>query len=58
MATRLVRSWDVDDFHRQVAELERQGWQARRESYRVTPEMNPETGQVSHLHTIELVRED
>jgi hypothetical protein len=27
---------------------------ARRETYRVTPEMNPETGQIVHLHTVEL----
>jgi hypothetical protein len=31
-----------------------QGYITRRESYRVTPEMNPETGRIIHLHTVEL----
>ena len=53
----MVQGWDVDDFHRKVADLERQSWQARRESYRITPEMNPETGVVSHLYSIEMQRE-
>ena len=46
--------WDADTLHRQVLELELQGYAVRRETYRVTPEMNPETGQIVHLHTVEL----
>lgn len=53
-----VRAWSVDEFHRRVAELEQQGWQTRPETYRITPEMNPETGQVMHLYSIELRREE
>jgi hypothetical protein len=52
----IVYEWDVDSFHRKVSNLERQGYIARRETYRVTPEMNPETGQIVHLHTVEVNR--
>jgi len=54
----IVREWDADRFHARVLELEKQGYVARRETYRVTPEMNPETGWVSHLHSIELAKSD
>jgi hypothetical protein len=50
----VVNEWDADTFHRRVLDLELQGYVVRRESYRVTPEMNPETGQIVHLHTVEL----
>ncbi|MDA2914478.1 hypothetical protein MYX77_11100 [Acidobacteriia bacterium AH_259_A11_L15] len=50
----LVREWDSDAFHRRVAELETQGYEARRDTYRVVAEMNPETGIISHLHSIEM----
>jgi hypothetical protein len=52
----VVREWDSDIFHRRVLDLESQGYLARRESYRITAEMNPETGEIIHLHTIELYR--
>lgn len=52
----LVREWDADRFHARVMELEQQGYVARRDTYRVTPEMNPETGWITHVHTIELTR--
>lgn len=54
----VVREWDADRFHARVLELEQQGYVARRETYRVTPEMNPETGWITHVHTIELAREN
>jgi len=50
----LVSEWDADAFHRRVSDLELQGYVARRETYRITPEMNPETGRIVHLHTVEL----
>src|SRR5262249_6501360 len=50
----IVSEWDADAFHRRVLELELQGYVVRRESYRVTPETNPETGRIVHLHTVEL----
>jgi hypothetical protein len=31
-----------------------QGYQSRLESYEVVPEMNPESGEIIHLHTVEL----
>ncbi len=49
-----VREWDPDAFHRRVLELEREGYVAQRESYRVTPEMHPETGRIIHLYTIDM----
>jgi hypothetical protein len=50
----LVRDWNVDDFHRYVLDLETRGYVARRETYRITPETNPETGEVIHLYVIEM----
>jgi hypothetical protein len=52
----VVFEWGADAFHRRVSDLELQGYVARRETYRVTPEMNPETGRIVHLHTVELYR--
>lgn len=52
----LVREWDADQFHARVMELEKQGYVARRETYRVMPEMHPETGWITHLHSIELAK--
>jgi hypothetical protein len=52
----VVREWDADSFHRRVLELESKGYIARRETYRITPEVNPETGEIVHLHTIELLK--
>ena len=50
----IVREWDADSFHKRVFELEAQGYCSRRETYHITPEMNPETGEIIHLHTIEM----
>ncbi len=52
----LVREWDADKFHARVMELEKQGYEARRDTYRIIAEMNPETGWVSHVHSIELAK--
>jgi hypothetical protein len=52
----VVREWDADRFHAKVLELEKQGYEARRDTYRVTAEMNPETGWITHVHSIELAR--
>jgi len=50
----VVSEWDADAFHRRVTDLEMQGYVVRRETYRLTPEMNPETGRIVHLHAVEL----
>ncbi len=50
----IVRDWDPDAFHRRVLELEAEGYVTRRETYSITPEMNPETGEIIHLHAIEM----
>lgn len=50
----VVREWDCELFHRRILDLEGKGYLAQRESYTVTPEMNPETGEIIHLHSIEL----
>jgi hypothetical protein len=52
----VVSEWGADAFHRRVSDLELQGYVARRETYRVIPEMNPETGRIIHLHMIEMYR--
>lgn len=54
----MVREWDADLFHARVMELEKQGYVARRETYRIAAEMNPETGWISHVHSIELAKPD
>ena len=54
--TIVVSEWDSDAFHQKVMELEAQGYVARRETYRITAEMNPETGIISHVHSMELYR--
>ena len=56
--TVVVSEWDADRFHQRVMELESQGYVARRETYRITAEMNPETGIVSHVHSMELYRSE
>jgi hypothetical protein len=50
-----VRAWSAGEFHHRVLELEAQGYIARRETYRITAETDPETGDVSHLHVMELL---
>jgi len=51
-----VREWDADSFHKRVLELEHDGYVTRLESYRITAEMNPENGIVSHVHSIEMYK--
>jgi hypothetical protein len=51
----VVREWSVETFHHRVLELEIKGYVARRETYRITPEMHPETGEIIHLYTIEML---
>jgi hypothetical protein len=54
----IMRAWNADEFHRRVLEYEQRGYIPRRDTYRVIPEVNPETGEITHLHTIELVLPD
>lgn len=54
----LVREWDSDAFHKRVAELEAQGYEAARETYRIVAETHPETGAIVHLHSIEMRKPD
>lgn len=54
----LIRDWDVDAFHRRVLEFEKQGYVARRETYKIVADVNPETDEVVHLHTIEMFPPD
>jgi hypothetical protein len=50
-----VHEWSAAAFHQRVIDLEAQGYTPRLETYRITPEMNPETGAITHLHEIELL---
>ncbi len=54
---KLVREWDAESFHKKVLELEKQGYVSRRDTYKITAEMNPETGIIVHLHSIEMHKE-
>jgi hypothetical protein len=54
----LIREWTPDRFHSHVLELEKQGYLTRRETYTITPEVHPETGEITHLYSIELVAPD
>lgn len=51
-----VREWDAEVFHRRVLELEAEGYAARLDSYQVLPEMNPETGEIIHLRSVDMYR--
>jgi hypothetical protein len=54
----LVREWNVVAFHQRVLELEAKGYVAKRKTYSITPEMNPETGEIIHLRVIEMFLPD
>lgn len=51
-----VREWGVDAFHKKVLQLESEGFVSRLESYRIVADMNPDTGIVTHLHTMEMYK--
>lgn len=51
-----VREWDPEEFHRRVHELEAEGYVTCLDSYRVLPEMNPETGEVMHLRMVDMYK--
>ncbi len=53
----LVREWDAESFHKKVLELEQQGYVSKRDTYKITAEMNPETGIIVHLHSMEMHKE-
>ncbi len=53
----VVREFDADLFHKKVMEMEGQGYVANRDTYRISPEMDPETGNIVHLHTIEMTKD-
>jgi hypothetical protein len=50
----LLREWDNETLHRKVLELEAQGYIARRDTYFVAAEQNPETGYITHVYCIEM----
>lgn len=50
----LIRDWDADAFHRHVLQCEKDGYVARRETYKIAAEVNPDTGEIIHLRTIEI----
>ena len=56
--TILVNEWDSDEFHRRVMELQSAGYTSRQESYHILADVNPETGEILHLHTIEMLKDD
>ena len=57
MDTIVVREWEAEKFHQRVLELESQGYHAKRDTYRILAEMDPGSGKIVHLHTMEMVRQ-
>ncbi len=53
----VIREWDAERFHASVRAWEEKGYQARRETYQIKAEMDPESGKIVHLHTMEMVKE-
>jgi len=51
-----VREWDPEVFHRRVHELEAEGYAACLDSYQVLAEMNPETGEIIHLRSVDMYK--
>ncbi len=54
----VVREFEAELFHKKVMELEAEGYIANRETYHVTPEMDPGDGKIIHLHSIEMIRRE
>lgn len=54
----LVREWSSEAFQHQVLELESKGYNTRRETYQIVADMNPETGEIIHLYTVEMYKPD
>lgn len=54
--TIIVREWDAEVFQRRVVDLEASGYAARLDSYQIIAEMNPETGEVTHLRIVEMCK--
>ena len=50
----LITDWDSDSFHRQVLDQEAKGYAARKDSYRITAVMDPETGGIVHHYAVEM----
>jgi hypothetical protein len=53
----IVQEWYSDLFHQKVLDFEKDGYVARWDTYKITPEMNPETGAILHLYSIELIHQ-
>ena len=51
-----VREWGADAFHKKVLQLESEGFVSRLESYRIVSDMNPDTGIIVHVHTMEMYK--
>lgn len=51
-----IREWEPEIFHRRVLELEAAGYVALLNSYQISAEMNPETGEIIHLRSVDMYR--
>jgi hypothetical protein len=56
--TIIVVEWDAAVFHQQVASWEALGYRALLDTYEIQAEIDPETGEVRHQHTIVLEKSD
>ncbi len=51
-----VVEWSFDAFHRKVLELEAKGYETLLSTRKIEAEMHPETGEISHRHSIQMRR--
>ena len=49
-----VVEWSAETFHRKVLELEAKGYESICDTYKIEAEIHPETGIVSHRHSMGL----
>jgi len=55
-STVFLRECYFDVFNKKLSELEQDGYVSRWETYKITPELHPDTGIVQHVYTMELYK--
>ncbi len=51
-----IVEWSSDAFHRKVLEMEGKGYETLLLTRKIEAEMHPETGEISHRHSIQMRR--
>ena len=55
-STVFLRECYFDVFNKKLSELEEDGYVSRWETYKITPELHPDTGIEQHVYTMELYK--